>query len=1214
MVPDESRAEIHLRIGRLLLASTPREKREETIFEIVNQLNRGSRLITSQQERDQLAELNLIAGKRAKLSTAYASALKYFNAGAALLAADCWQRQYQLTLGLGLERAECEYLNGNFESAEELIKVLLSRGTSKVDKAAAYRLKVVLHIIRAECPEAVESGLKCLDLLGVEMPGHPTPEQFQAEYDEIWENLGERKIGSLVDLPLMTDPEKRAAMQVLAEIGLPAQNTDIKLHYLIIFRLANLSLRHGTTDASTHGYAGLATIIGPVFHRYIDAYGFAKLACSLVEKYGFNAYKARAYLVMEVVSLWTQPVGTAIDLARLSFRAGVETGDLSFACYACNHLITDLLFKGSHLDEVWRESEQCLEFNRNARFRDAADIIVSQQRFIQCMRGYTAALSSFSDAEFDHEGFEAQLTEDRITIVICYYWILKLGACFMFGDYEAANAAARKAERLLWSGADLHIQGVNFHFYNALTITALHGGAGAGEQSESLHLLARSLERLAELAVSCPNNFLDKHTLVSAEVARIEGRDFDAQRLYEKAIRSAQQNGFVHVEALAYETASRFYGARGFEEIARLYLKNARDGYLRWGATGKVRQLEQLYPQLAEENQTPVGSRPIETLLDALDLSTVIEGLRAISGEIQLDKLIHTLLRGALECAGADRGLLILPYGDQFRIEAEIKTGALGVEVQLSQAPAPGRAGGLREAKEEVSPARPGSPKSSLLPDSLLRYVIRTREKVILHDASAHGVFSDEEYIRRKNPRSVLCLPLIRQTKLIGVLYLENSFASGVFTPKRLTILELFASQAAISLDHARIYAELAEENDERKRAEEELRRSEAFLAQGQQIGHTGSWRWQVSTGATYWSAEHFRIFQYDPETDAPSYSLFMERVHPDDRAEFEEVLNQAVRKKSDFKNEYRIVLPGGSIRFLRSAGQPFVSSSGELEFIGTVMDITERKQGEEARQKAQAELAHVSRLAALGELMTLIAHEISQPLGTIANNAGACVRWLGAQNLQEARRSASLVVTDAHRAAEIISGIRALARKAPPQNRWLDLNEMIREMIALTHGELKRNGIILQTRLANNVPEILGDRVQLQQVILNLIINAMEAMSQLAEGLRELSVTSETVTAMLGHKDRTEISTGKENVGPPLTDVQPPYVLVSVADSGPGLDANAFDHLFETFYTTKSQGLGMGLAISRSIIEAHAGRLWATTNTPKGALFQFTLPIGAES
>jgi PAS domain S-box-containing protein len=383
----------------------------------------------------------------------------------------------------------------------------------------------------------------------------------------------------------------------------------------------------------------------------------------------------------------------------------------------------------------------------------------------------------------------------------------------------------------------------------------------------------------------------------------------------------------------------------------------------------------------------------------------------------------------------------------------------------------------------------------------------------------------------------------------------------------------------------------LREQLTERRRAEEELRRSEASLAEGQRISHTGSWGWHVATGELFWSQEHFRIFGCDPETAQPSYPMFLERIHPKDRPFVEQTVARAVRERCDLAMDYRIVLTDGSTKYLHSLGHPVTRESGDLvEFVGTVMDATERKRAEEALREAQAELAHVTRVTALGELVAAIAHEISQPLAAVVNNASACVRWLAGQapNLEEARQSAAVIIADGHRAAAIISRIRALAKKAPPRKDGLDINETILEVMALARSEVQRNRVSLETQLAADVPRILGDRIQLQQVMLNLIINAIEAMSGVSEGPRELWVGS--------GKDASQ------------------GVLVAVRDSGPGLDPESLDGLFAAFYTTKPQGMGMGLAISRSIIEAHGGRLWATLNAPRGAVFQFTVPHEGEN
>lgn len=389
--------------------------------------------------------------------------------------------------------------------------------------------------------------------------------------------------------------------------------------------------------------------------------------------------------------------------------------------------------------------------------------------------------------------------------------------------------------------------------------------------------------------------------------------------------------------------------------------------------------------------------------------------------------------------------------------------------------------------------------------------------------------------------------------------------------------------------ERERVEDTLREQLMERRRAEEELRRSEAYLEEGQRISHTGSWGWNVATGEFFWSQEHFRIFGFDPETAKPSYPMFLERVHPKDRAFVEQTIDRAVRERSDLEMDYRIVFMDGSLKHVHTVGHPTVNNSGDLvEFVGTVMDVTERRQGEEALRKAQVELAHVTRVTTLGVMTASIAHELNQPLGAVVNNASACLRWLEAHNLEEARQTAALIIADGHRAGEIINRIRALVKKAPPQKDWLDINETILEIIALARNEVEGNRVALQTQLSDDLPLILGDRIQLQQVILNLIINAIEAMSGVSDGPRELLVGSE--------KDESQ------------------GVLVAVRDSGPGLDPESLNHIFTAFYTTKPQGMGMGLAISRSIIEVHGGRLWPTANESRGTVFQFTLPTGGES
>jgi PAS domain S-box-containing protein len=799
LIPEEDRAEVHLRIGRVLLASMTADDLAEHMFDVANQLNRGAGWLIDRDEKAQVATIDLRAGRKAKASAAYASARAYFSAGMALLDESDWASQYELTFGLWLECAECEFLSSNFEKAEYLIGKLLLRAAAKVDQAAVYHLKILLHTVKSENAQAVDSALRCLGLFGIDIPAHPTWEQVQAEYEAIWQALSGRPIESLIDIPLMTDPELQAAMKVLSTLLTPAYVTDFHLFCLHLCRMVNISTQYGMCGASAHGFGWLGTILGPVFHRYSDSYRIATLACDLVDKHGFIASQAKVYFTTGIVAHWTQPIATAIDFMRAASRSAIETGDLTYACYSMDHTVTNLLVRNDPLDAVWRESEMAFDFAREAKYGDVADIIASQQRFIATMQGRTATCSIFSDGLFDEAAFEAQLTADRTATMVCFYWILKLKTRFLFGDHPEALAAADKAKALIWAAAaQIHL--LDYFYYTALTVAALYEDASAEEQTGWHELLTAHREQLREWAENCPPTFGDKYALVSAELARIEGRELDAMRLYEEAIRAARANGFVQNEGVAHELAAQFYLKCGIEKVAHSYLRDARYCFLRWGALGKAKQLGERYP--ATEEQASVRSTTtIGTSVEQLDLEIVLKASHAVSGEIVLENLIETLLVIVVEHAGAERGLLILPHGEELRIAAEARTSRDGVEVELKNALV----------------------TISALPNGLLHFVIRTQESVILDDALTQNQFAQDEYVRQQRPRSVLCLPLVKQTKLMGVLYLENKLAPHVFTPKRLAMLEMLSSQAAISLDHARLYADLGRLNAALRTSEERL-------------------------------------------------------------------------------------------------------------------------------------------------------------------------------------------------------------------------------------------------------------------------------------------------------------------------------------------------------------------------------------------------------
>jgi PAS domain S-box-containing protein len=1147
LIPTSLRAAAHLRIGRLLVSHTPPEKRQEAIFEIVNQFNRAISLVTSGEEREQLAELNLIAGKRAKASTAYISALRYLTAGAALLGDDCWERRHDLIFALELERAECEFLTGELPGADERLTGLSNRTANTVEQAAVACLHMDVCTTLGQSGRAVAVALDYLRQVGIEWSPHPTEDEARREYKQIWSQLGDRAIEDVVDSPLMSDPESLATVDVLTKVVVPAFFTDRNLDSLAICRAVSLSLEWGNCGASCLAYVTLGRIAGPRFGDHRAGFRFGQVGYELVERHGLKRFQAGTYLYFAAwISRWMKHVRTSSGLQRRAFEAANLIGDLTYAAYATVNLNSDLLVAGDPLSEVEREAELGLAFAQKARFGIVADVTIAQLALIRTLRGLTPKFGCFDSEKIEELPFERHLAGDpTLAIAECWYWVRKLQARYFAGNYQEAMEASSRGQRLLWT-SPAFFEEAEYHFYSALSRAACCNGASTDERQQHLEALTAHQRQLAVWAENCRENFENRVALVSAEIARIERRPLEAMDLYERAIASARANGFVHNEALAYELAARFYAARGFNEVAHLYLGNARRGYLRWGADGKVRQLDQLYPRLRPGERAPGPMGTIEAPVEQLDLATVIKVSQAVSGEMVLEKLIDRLMRAAIEHAGAERGLLIIPRGDVLQIEAEAFASGEHVTVHLRDSP----------------------DTAASFPESLVRYGTRTHERLILDDASSQNAFSADPYIVRSRPRSILCLPLISQDKLIGILYLENNLAPNVFTPDRVALLKVLASQAAISLENSRLYHDLADR-------EAKIRR----LVDANIIGIFVADR---EAGILEANDAFLRIVGYDRE-DLVSGRMRWTELSPPEWRERDQLTRAQLHSTGivqPFEKEY-FRKDGSRVPVLVGVAS---FKEGSDEGLAFVLDLTERKRAEAALRELESDFARMNRVSMMGELAASLTHEITQPIASARNNARAAQNFLEMQppHLAKVREALSSVVGNVDRAGDIIDRIREQVKKTPPRKEDFDLNAAIDEVIGLARNVVITNGVSVQTRLADGLFPIHGDRVQLQQVTLNLILNAVEAMGSVEAGPRELL-----------------ISTEQDHTG----------VLVAVRDSGPGIDSTHLERVFEAFYTTKPSGVGMGLSICRSIIDAHGGRLWAEANEPRGAVFQFTLP-----
>jgi predicted ATPase len=586
LIAESERATAHLRIGRLLATRTRPEELEDNIFEIVNQFDRGAALIAAADEREQVAALNLMAGRRAKAASAHASALQYFATGRALLAETGWDRCYRLTFDLELNWGECEYLTGDLALAEERLSALSRRAMSLVDRAAVTRLRMVLYTILDRTGRGVEVGLEYLRHLDVEWSPHPTDENVHQELEQMQRLLAGRLIEQLLDLPFMTNADWLATMDVLADLLPPARFTDNNLHDLVLLRMTNLSLEHGNCDASCHAYAVLNLVLGLRLGDYQTGFRFGQLGCDLVDRRGLDRFKARVYMAFGALVIpWTKHLLAGRALIRRAFDTANAMGDLTYAVYSTKNLITSFLISGEPLGNVQREAEQALAFARKARFGLYVDAFIEQLMLVRDLRGLKEDAFRPEGTAPDDHWFERHLEEGgaRLALAASWYWIHRMQARFFAQDYAAGMAAASKADELLWATRS-HLEIAEYHFYAALTRAAVCDSASGDRRRQHMEALLGHYERIAVWAKSCPENFANRAALVGAEIARLEGRELDAMRLYEEAIRLAREHGFIQNEGLAHELAARFCAAHGLETIAHAYLRNARYCYLRWGA------------------------------------------------------------------------------------------------------------------------------------------------------------------------------------------------------------------------------------------------------------------------------------------------------------------------------------------------------------------------------------------------------------------------------------------------------------------------------------------------------------------------------------------------------------------------------------------------------------------------------------------------------
>ncbi|WP_375475822.1 AAA family ATPase [uncultured Nostoc sp.] len=1250
LIPDNQKQVTHLRIGRLLQQATTANERDQKIFAIVNHLNQGVALINDEQEQQELTQLNLAAGHKAKGATAYAAALDYFNTGIAMLTSNCWHSQYNLALILYEGAAESAYLCTDFEQMEQLAEIVLNHAQSWLDRVNIYSIKIQACMAQHQQLEALQLARKILKHLGVHLPERPTPADIEQALRHTQTLLNGRSIESLLELPQMTAPEKKAAMVILSSIISAAYQAAPELLPLVIFAEFDLSVEYGNAPESTHGYVMYGLTLVAILGDIDAGYRFGQLGVNLLQRIHAPKLTAKTIFAFNCfLRHWQEPAKYTLEGYLQAYSTGLETGDIEYVALSLMCYCYTAYWSGQELSAL----RQTIEAHRQ---------VIQQLRQDSCL--YTQSIYHQIVVNL----LEVVPEPERLLGEYCYedeiiqlslktnhgaglyqVYFEKLFLCYLFQNYEQALQNAKLAEPYLGAVTGLVLLPL-FYFYDALVRLAVYPDASETDQISIIERVTVHQEKLSIWAAHAPGNQAHRHALVVAEKCRVLGAKAEAIEYYDRAIAKAKENEYLNEEALANELAAKFYLEWGKERIAQEYLINAYYCYTRWGAKAKVDDLEQRYPQLLAPILQQRRSRsdservslltPNETIakIDSittfhpsinksvtsssntsviLDLATVLKASQTLSSEIELDKLLTKLLQVVIENAGADKCALLLLKEGRLVVEATAQVGQQSTVLQSI----------FVEDSADV-------------PHSLIYAVKRSLQPTVILDITLHPVLIADPYIIRQQPKSLLCTPILYQGKLLGILYLENNLMTGAFTSDRVEILNLLCTQAAISLENARLYQQA-------QNTLENLGQTEQFLRLIiENIPQSVFWKDcnSVYLGCNHNFTQTWGLGVPENVIGKTDYELPWTREQSDffvarDRRIMESgepELNiietvQQVDGKQKWSNTNKIPLKDREKKV--------------FGILNTSEDITERQQAQQLLQQQkqqleqalqelqtmQLQLVQGEKMSAIGNLVAGVAHEINNPVGFIAGNLQPAKDYvkdlLGLINLyQEKFPNPGSDIQDeidaidlnylredlpklldsmklgVHRIRSISTSLRTFSRADKDYKVPFDIHEGIDSTILILRHRLKANENRPAIEVVKNygkLPLVECFAGQLNQVFMNLLANAIDALEQYN--------TERSLEAILTNPNRITIQTLIANSNQD--------VLIKIADNGVGMSPEVKQKVFDHLYTTKpvGKGTGLGLAIARQIVvEAHGGSLSCTSELGKGT--EFVIQISTHS
>ena len=963
LIPNPNQAAIHQRIGQQLLRNTSETELESKIFDIVDQLNFGLELISSQLERDRLVQLNLIACKKAKASTAYSAAFNYAKTGVELLEVESWQNQYELSLAMYQLAVELAFLNGDFAQMESWSAVILNQGKTLLDKIKAYEIQIQSFVAQNQRLKAIRVGIETLKLLGIELPVQASQADVSLAMQDFQVILNLHQIEDLLELPLMIDAISLASVDILLSIAAAAYVASPDLYILVVLQLVRLSIAKGNARGSTYGYAACGLILCGLMNLMELGFQFGQLALQLLDRSESQEFGAKTFVIVNVfVNHWKCHLRETLQPLLNSYTVGLEAGDFESAAYGlCSHSHHSY-FIGIELDNL--EQEMSIYGTLISQLK--------QQTTLDWLHIYHQTTLNLLDKSLDPckliggiYNRTAMLpihvqTGDRSSLYLLYFNQLIL--CYLFEDYPQAVENALQAR--LYRDAAIGLQSfVSSYLYDTLTQLAIYPNLAFCDRKQAIKNIEANQEKMRIWADHAPMNFLHKWQIIEAERCQVLGQVLSAMEYYDLAIAEARENGYIQYQALANELAAKFYLKQNRLTIAKVYMQEARYCYSQWGASAKVQHLENRYSTLFEKSLIDKNSsqglydKSISSQsstnnfnLALLDLEAVLRSSHAIASEIKLDRLLTTLMNILIENAGAQTGYLLLPKDlsnqDQWRIEA-IKT-ITDKNVVVMQS---------------ISLDTISSDGNSYVPISLIHYVARTQETVVLNRATQVGDFQNDPWIVQYQSKSLLCMPLLNQGNMTAIVLLENNLVTNAFTPDRIAVLNLLSNQAAISIVKSRLLQQQEELNQslqaeicDRQLAEKERDRVIAIIQASTDIIGMSSLQ-----GKVIWNNAQANKVQGLPP-DADISQLTIPNYHPQWALEI--IQNQGVPAAV----EHGIWI--GETALITHEGLEFPvsqmiiahkSAQGELEYISTIMrDISAAKEREAALKVSEITLQNL--------------------------------------------------------------------------------------------------------------------------------------------------------------------------------------------------------------------------------------------------------------